>query len=56
MIDYEELLKELQPAGKTLRDSASAAVRLQKNLQKNLETGNLTEAKRVIDAVGETVR
>ena len=56
MISYEELLKEIQSAGKTLRDSAAAAVRLQKNLQKNLETGNLAEAKRIMDAIEETIR
>jgi len=56
MTSYEELLNELQPAGKTMRDSAAAAVRLQKNLQKNLETGNLTEAGRIVEAMGEAVR
>ena len=56
MISYEELLREVQPLGKTLRDSASAAVRLQKNLQKNLETGSLAEAKRIIDTMEENIR
>ena len=56
MLGYEELLKELQPAGKVLRDSASAAVRLQKNLQKCLESGNLTEATRLLGTLSETVR
>ena len=55
MNGYEDFLTDIQSAGKGLKDSASAAVRLQKGLQKNLETGNLAEVKRIVSALDETI-
>ena len=50
---YESFLTEIQPAGKQLKDSAAAAVRLQKTLPKNQETGNLAEMGKALDALSE---
>lgn len=55
MPNYEELLAGLQPVGKALKDASGAAVRLQKTLQKNLDTGNLTEAKKNLAALGDAI-
>lgn len=55
MLNYEELLGRVQPVEKSLKDAALAAARLQKALQKNTDTGNLTEAKKNLAALAETV-
>ena len=53
MQNYEELLTALQPAEKSLRDSVNTASRLQKALAKNTETGNLSEAAKLLSALSE---
>lgn len=55
MLNYEELLTSLLPAEKALKDAAGAAVRLQKTLQKNVETGNLTDAKKNLTALEDAL-
>ena len=55
MYDYEDLYTELQPLEKELKDSASAAVRLQKSIQKDTETGNLTNIRKSLANLKDTV-
>ena len=54
MLDYEELFTALQPLEKALKDSAAAVSKYQKAIQKNTETGNLTEVKKSLEAISET--
>ncbi|MBQ9413188.1 MAG: hypothetical protein IJU29_08860 [Oscillospiraceae bacterium] len=56
MLNYEDLLAELQPMEKALKDAAAGAVRQQKALQKNTDAGNLAEAKKSLAALREQVR
>lgn len=55
MQNYEFLLTELAPLSKGVRDTANTAVRLQKALQKNTDSGNLTEARKVLAMLKETI-
>ena len=55
MHDYEALLTELQAPGKAAKDAISAAARLQKACQKNLEAGNLYEARKLLAALRDAV-
>ena len=55
MANYEALLGELSPLSKNVKDAANTAVRLQKAIQKNTETGNLTEVKKSLAALGEAI-
>lgn len=55
MLNYEDLYQELQPMEKALKDSAGAITRLQKAVQKNTETGNLTEVKKNLEQLQEAV-
>lgn len=54
MQNYEALLTELAPLLKGVKDTANTAVRQQKAIQKNTETGNLTEVKKILAALDET--
>lgn len=55
MLNYEDLYTALQTMDKSLKDSASSVVRLQKAIQKNTETGNLTEVKKALSALTDAV-
>ena len=54
MQNYETLLAETAPLLKSVKDAANAATRLQKAVQKNMEAGNLTEAKKVLSALTDS--
>lgn len=54
MLNYEELYNELQPVLKQLKDAASAAGRQQKAVTKGVDSGNLAEVKKNIEAMKET--
>ncbi len=54
MQNYEELYEALQPILKKLKDGAGAANRLQKAIQKDTESGNLTNMKKNIEALKES--
>ena len=54
-MNYEELMTQLTPVQKALKDGAAAAGRQQKALQKNEDLGNLTEMKKTLNALNETV-
>lgn len=51
MQNYEELFTAAQPVQKALKDAAASATRVQKNMQKSLDTGNLAEAKKNLAAL-----
>lgn len=53
MQNYEELYEALQPMEKALKDSAGAVVKYQKAIQKNTETGNLVEIRKLLDQFEE---
>lgn len=55
MLNYENLFNKLQTLDKSLKDSAGAVTRLQKAIQKNTETGNLTEVKKGLSALADAV-
>lgn len=55
MLNYEELLGRVQPVEKSIKDAAGAAARWQKALQKNVDTGNLAEAKKNLAAIAEAI-
>lgn len=55
MLNYEDLFRTLQTLDKNLKDSAGAVARLQKAIQKNTEAGNLTEVKKGLAALNDTV-
>ena len=52
----EELYGALQPLEKSLKDSAAAVTRQQKAIQKNTETGNLTEVKKSLEAIADATK
>ena len=54
MLNYEDLYNELQPVLKKLKDAASAAGRQQKAVTKGVESGNLTDVKKLIEAMKVT--
>lgn len=54
-MNYEELYEVLQPLEKALKDSAGAVTRMQKAIQKNTDTGNLTEVKKSLASLSEAV-
>lgn len=51
MLNYEDFYKEMQPVLKKLKDSAAAANRLQKGIQKDMDSGNLVNAKKSIETL-----
>lgn len=55
MLSYEEFYVELQPVLKALKDSAGAAGRYQKAIQKNVESGNLAEVRKSLDQLAAVV-
>lgn len=55
MQSYEELLGALQPQSKAVKDTAGAIARFQKTLQKNLDAGNLTEARKALSFLSESI-
>lgn len=55
MLNYESLLEALQPESKSVKESAAAVARFQKAIQKNIESGNLTEAKKALAALSEAI-
>ena len=55
-MNYEELYGALQPLEKSLKDSAAAVTRQQKAIQKNTETGNLTEVKKSLEAIADATK
>ena len=55
MLNYEELFNTLQTMDKGLKESAATVARLQKAVQKNTETGNLTEVKKALSALADSV-
>lgn len=54
MLNYEDLYDALQPLEKDLKDNASTAVRLQKSIQKDTETGNLANIRKSLASLKET--
>ena len=56
MLNYEGLYEDLQPVLKDLKDSASAAGRLQKAINKDIEAGNLVNARKNIDSMKQTAQ
>lgn len=55
MQNYEELFNTLQAMDKSLKDSAGTVTRLQKAIQKNIDTGNLNEVKKGFSALTDAV-
>ena len=55
MQNYETLLEKAAVLSKNVKDAANTTVRLQKAIQKNTENGNLTEAKKGLAALRETI-
>ena len=55
MQNYEEFYAALQPMEKALKDQSAAALRLQKAVARNTETGNLAEASKALQALNEAV-
>ncbi len=55
MQNYETLLENLAPLSRNVKDTANTAVRLQKAVQKNIENGNLSEAKKNLAALREAI-
>ena len=51
MKSYEQLLSALHGMEKTLKDAVNTAARQQKALEKNAESGNLTEAGKNLSAL-----
>ena len=54
MQQYETLAETLKPLQKNVKDGAAAAVSTQKKIAKNVETGNLTEARKLLASLKET--
>ena len=52
-MNYEELYADLSQQEKTLKDSIGTVTRLFKTAQKNTESGNLTELRKVLEQLGE---
>ena len=55
MQNYETWCGELAGAQKAVKDAAGAAVRQQKAIAKNVETGNLTEVKKALTQMKEAI-
>ena len=53
MPNYEELYAALTPLQKSLKDTVNMAVKQQKTLAKNVDTGNLTEAAKNLATMAE---
>lgn len=56
MANYETLLQDLEAPLKSVKDNAAAAGNKQKALVKNLNAGNLTEAKKNLSELEEALR
>ncbi len=54
MQEYEALIEALKPFQKSVKDSAVATVSTQKKIAKDVETGNLTEAKKLLAGLKDT--
>lgn len=54
MQQYETLMETLKPLQKSVKDGAAATVSAQKKIAKDVETGNLTEAKKLLAGLKET--
>ena len=55
MQNYEIFMNTLQPLVKAVKDATGATVRLQKAVAKNMENGNLTEARKNLAALLEAI-
>ena len=55
MQNYETFFGDIQNASKAVKDASGLAVRQQKAIAKNLETGNLTDVRKTLAALLETV-
>ncbi len=55
MQNYEVLMETLTPLMKNVKEAANSTVKLQKAIQKSLDTGNLTEANKSIAAMQEAI-
>ncbi len=53
-MNYEELYDDLQPIQKALKDTANQVLRLQKNIAKDVEAGNLKGVLKSIELLSET--
>lgn len=54
MQQYEALIEALKPLQKSVKDTAAATVSAQKKIAKDVDTGNLNEAKKLLAALKET--
>ena len=54
MQKYETLMETLKPLQKNVKDGAAATVSTQKKIAKDIETGNLTEAKKLLAGLKDT--
>ncbi len=54
MQQYETLMENLKPLQKNVKDGAASAVNAQKKIAKDIETGNLAEAKKLLAGLKET--
>ena len=54
MQQYETLIDTLKPFQKSVKDGAAATVSAQKKIAKDVETGNLIEAKKLLTGLRET--
>ena len=52
-MNYEDLYEALTPFGKELKESVSSITKLQKTIQKDADTGNLSEMKKSLSALKE---
>ena len=53
MQKYENLMETLKPLQKSIKDGAAATVSAQKKIAKDIETGNLTEARKLLEGLKE---
>ena len=53
--NYETFLEEQKPLNKNVKDSAASIVSIQKKIQKNIEIGNLTEARKQLETLQNMV-
>ena len=51
MLSYEQFLSDVRDADKAVKDAAGAAVKQEKNIAKNLESGNLAEVRKSLAAL-----
>lgn len=54
MQKYENLMETLKPLQKSVKDTAAATVSAQKKIAKDVDTGNLTEVKKLLAGLKET--